>query len=163
MEIFGGKELTLIQLIQFMLAPAVMINACGLLLLGINNKYSIVVNRIRLLNEERRKYKLKIGGEMYQTEDNVRLDSISKQLVLLVYRVKLVRNCVLSYTVAIAFFILSSLLIGIAFFTKNIELDIIILGSFLFGMLAVFVGILFAMTETARGYAIVRFEVQADE
>ena len=61
MEIFGVKELTLIQLIQFMLAPAVMISACGLLLLGINNKYSLVVNRIRLLNEERRKFKKKIG------------------------------------------------------------------------------------------------------
>ncbi len=43
-------------LIQIMLAPGLMISACGLLLLGMNNKYSLVVNRIRLLNEERRKF-----------------------------------------------------------------------------------------------------------
>ncbi len=163
MEIFGGKELTLIQLIQFMLAPAVMISACGLLLLGINNKYSLVVNRVRLLNEERRKFRKKIGGESYETEDNIRLESISKQLVLLVYRVKLVRNSVLSYTLAIALFVLSSLMIGVAFFTKRIDLDYIILASFLFGMIAVFVGIIFAMFETTRGYEIVKFEVEADE
>ena len=163
MEIFGGKELTLIQLIQFMLAPAVMISACGLLLLGINNKYSIVVNRIRLLNEERRRTKKKIGGESYETEDNIRLESISKQLVLLVYRIKLVRNSVLSYTVAVALFILSSLLIGMAFFTKSFDLDFIILASFLVGMVAVFTGIVFAMFETKRGYEIVKFEVEADE
>jgi hypothetical protein len=163
MEIFGGKELTLIQLIQFMLAPAVMINACGLLLLGINNKYSIVVNRIRLLNEERRKIKKKVGGEAYETEDNIRLESISKQLVLLVYRVKLVRNSVLSYTIAVALFVLSSLLIGVAFFTKNIDLDFIILAAFLLGMIAVFAGIISAMIETKRGYEIVKYEVEADE
>lgn len=163
MEIFSGKELTVIQLIQFMLAPAVMISACGLLLLGINNKYSLVVNRIRLLNEERRKFKKKIGSESYETEDNVRLESISKQLVLLVYRVKLVRNSVLSYTIAVALFVLSSLLIGVAFFSRTFDLDYIILTSFLIGMIAVFAGIIFAMWETKRGYEIVKFEVEADE
>lgn len=163
MDVFAGEELTIIQLIQFMLAPAVMISACGLLLLGINNKYSIVVNRIRLLNEERRKYKLKIGSENFETEDNVRLESITRQLELLVYRVKLVRNCVLSYTIAVAAFVASSLLIGIAFFTKRIDLDVIILTAFLIGMIAVFAGIIFAMFETKRGYEIVKFEVQADE
>jgi len=163
MEIFGGKELTLIQLIQFMLAPAVMISACGLLLLGINNKYSLVVNRIRLLNEERRKINKKVGSETYETEDNIRLESISKQLILLVYRVKLVRNSVLAYTIAVALFVLSSLMIGIAFFMQRIDLDFIILASFLTGMVAVFSGIIFAMLETKRGYEIVKFEVEADE
>lgn len=163
MEIFGGKEFSLIQLIQFMLAPAVMISACGLLLLGINNKYSIVVNRIRLLNEERRRTKKMVGSETYETEDNIRLESISKQLVLLLYRVKLVRNSVLSYTIAVALFVLSSLLIGVAFFTRRFDMDFIILGSFLTGMIAVFAGIIFAMLETKRGYEIVKYEVEADE
>jgi len=45
---------TFLKAIQLMLAPAVMISACGLLLLGINNKHSSITNRIRLLNEERR-------------------------------------------------------------------------------------------------------------
>ena len=163
MEIFGGKELTLIQLIQFMLAPAVMISACGLLLLGINNKYSLVVNRIRLLNEEKRKFRKKIGGESYETEDNIRLESITKQLTLLLYRVKLVKNSVLSYTLAVALFVLSSLLIGAAFFMKNFDLDFFILTSFLIGMIAVFAGIIFAMIETTRGFEIVNYEVEADE
>ena len=48
---------SIVQIIQAMLAPGLMISACGLLVLGMNNKYSIVVNRIRLLNEERRKLK----------------------------------------------------------------------------------------------------------
>ena len=48
-------ESPIVQLIQGMLAPGLMISGCGLLLLGMNNKYSLVVNRIRLLNEEKRK------------------------------------------------------------------------------------------------------------
>jgi hypothetical protein len=68
-------------MIQFMLAPAVMISACGLLLLGINNRYSSIANRIRLLNEERRRLVLKIkdGKELDFLESN-RLASIKKQL-----------------------------------------------------------------------------------
>lgn len=163
MEIFETPGLTIVELIQFMLAPAVMISACGLLLLGINNKYSIVVNRIRLLNEERRRTTKKIGGENYEIEENVRLESIIKQLGLLLYRVKLVRNAVLSYTIAVALFVLSSLLIGLAFFTKNVDFDFIILTSFLLGMIAVFAGICFTMWETARGYQIVKYEVEVDE
>jgi hypothetical protein len=44
---------TSVDLIQAMLAPGIMISACGLLLLGTNNKYSLVVNRIRVLEEEK--------------------------------------------------------------------------------------------------------------
>ena len=45
-------ETPIVGLIQGMLAPGLMISACGLLLLGMNSKYSLVVNRIRLLNED---------------------------------------------------------------------------------------------------------------
>jgi len=45
----------IVEVIQLMLAPGLMISACGLLLLGINNKYSIVINRIKVLNKEKRK------------------------------------------------------------------------------------------------------------
>ncbi|MBK8662785.1 MAG: DUF2721 domain-containing protein [Ignavibacteriales bacterium] len=49
----GYKWIRLHLLIQAMLAPGIMISACGLLILGMNNKYSLVVNRIRTLNEEK--------------------------------------------------------------------------------------------------------------
>ncbi|MGE5399062.1 MAG: DUF2721 domain-containing protein, partial [Ignavibacteriales bacterium] len=111
-----GQNVTVTQIIQLMLAPAVMINACGLLILGINNKYSLVVNRIRLLNEEKRHLTLKAGGRDFTYEENIRLESIAHQLRELVFRVKLVRNAVLSYTAAVALFVMTSLLIAIDFF-----------------------------------------------
>lgn len=69
-----------VDLIQAMLAPGIMISACGLLLLGINNKYSIVVNRIRVLEEEKRKLAA-IKKDCGLNEDQLkRLNSIKLQV-----------------------------------------------------------------------------------
>lgn len=151
------------QVIQLMLAPAVMISACGLLLLGINNKYSLVVNRIRLLNEERRRLKLRAGERDFTTEENVRLESIAQQLSHLVSRVRLVRNSVLCYTTAVALFVITSLLIGFDYFYPGVQLKSLIIGSFLIGMVMLIGGVGFAFLETKKGYEIVQFEVLADE
>ncbi len=91
----------IVEVIQLMLAPGLMISACGLLLLGMNNKYSIVVNRIRVLNDEKRKLLVRSETALW---DNVRLESITIQLEELIYRVKLVKRAVQNYTIAVAFF-----------------------------------------------------------
>lgn len=163
MELLHPDKLNVIQIIQLMLAPAVMINACGLLLLGINNKYSLVVNRIRLLNEEKRRLFLRAGEKPLSTQDNVRLESIAKQIVNLVTRVRLVRNAVLCYTTGVALFVFTSLLIGISSFLFISEMNYFIITAFLFGMLIVFMGVIFTGLETKKGYEIILFEVKTDE
>jgi hypothetical protein len=163
MELF--KELTLnsLQIIQLMLAPAIMISACGLLLLGINNKYSMVVNRIRLLNEEKRELLLKFSSEPTSTEVNVRIESTSFQINELVYRAKLVRNSVLSYTTAVALFVTTSLILGVSSVMSMGKLNYLILASFLCGMTFVLIGVVFAGLETKKGYDIVLYDVKAHE
>ena len=64
------NKISIIEVIQLMLAPGIMISACGLLILGINNKYSMVVNRIRLLNEERRRILGKLSDKAINLEEN---------------------------------------------------------------------------------------------
>jgi len=151
------------QIIQLMLAPGLMISACGLLLLAMNNKYSLVVNRIRLLNEERRRFLIKTGGKNSTYEENIRLESISKQISALLVRVKLVKNAVLFYTIAIAFFVLTSLLIGLQFAFSDFLLTVAIIAVFLLGMISVVSGIICAAYETKKGYDIVQLEVKIDE
>ncbi len=152
-----------VEIIQLMLAPGIMISACGLLLLGMNNKYSLVVNRIRLLNDERRKIVHKLDDKDFSYHENVRLASISKQLDALIYRVKLVKNAVLSYTIAVALFVLTSLLIGAEEILNISRLSYVITLLFSLGMIAVLSGVIFAAYETVKGYEIVSFEVLADE
>ncbi|MEW6195726.1 MAG: DUF2721 domain-containing protein [Bacteroidota bacterium] len=156
-------QLNAVSIIQLMLAPAIMISACGLLLLGMNNRYSLVVNRIRLLNEEKRRLLMKVGEKPITTDENVRLESIAKQIGFLVYRVKLVRNSVLSYAIAVGLFVLTSLLLGISSVLSIYKLNYFIIITFLLGMVSVLTGVLFAGFETKKGYDIIRFEVQAHE
>jgi hypothetical protein len=154
---------SIVQIIQLMLAPGLMISACGLLLLGMNNKYSLVVNRIRLLNEERRRALHKLGDQEFSFQENVRFESINRQLEKLAYRTKLVRNAVLSYTIAVALFVLTSLLIGVGYLLDITKLNSFITILFLLGMVSVLIGVLFAAYETYKGYEIVKFEVESEE
>jgi hypothetical protein len=139
-----------------MLSPGIMISACGLLLLGMNNKYSLVVNRIRLLNDERRRLRIaddEKGKKKYHK-------SIGLQIRKLQYRVILVRNAVFSYSVAVAFFIISCMLIGLNHFRQNTGTGWAALIIFLTGMIFVLAGIVFAAIETWKGYKIVEIEIK---
>ncbi len=149
-------ETPIVQLIQGMLAPGVMISACGLLLLGMNNKYSLVVNRIRLLNEEKRKI---FHQEKFDETDSSRLSNIELQISHLIGRISLVRNAVFSYSLGVALFIVSSVLIGITIHARTPGFDWLIVGFFYAGMFAVFVGIVFAAIEVWKGYRIVKIEI----
>jgi len=149
-------QIPIVQLIQGMLAPGLMISACGLLLLGMNNKYSLIVNRIRLLNEEKRKiFHLEKVDEM---EEN-RLSNLELQLSHLIKRISLVRNAVFAYSMAVALFIVSSVLIGLTISKSTPTFDWLIVAFFYAGMFAVFVGIIFAAIEVWKGYRIVKIEI----
>ena len=149
-------ETPIVQLIQGMLAPGLMISACGLLLLGMNNKYSLVVNRIRLLTEEKRK--IFHQANIDETDSN-RLSNIELQISHLIGRISLVRNAVFSYSLGVALFIVSSVLIGVAINTPTVTFDWLIVAFFYAGMFAVFVGIIFAAIEVWKGYRIVKIEI----
>ena len=154
---------SIVDVIQLMLAPGLMISACGLLLLGLNNKYSLVVNRIRILNEEKRRFVNKSAEKDFSYEDTVRLESISRQISALFFRVKLVRNSVLSYTIAVALFVITSLLIGIQYLFDFQSLSYLMTTLFLLGMLSVLIGVIYAAQETIKGYQIIRLEVKSEE
>lgn len=149
------------QTIQVMLTPAIMISACGLLILGMNNKYSLVMNRVRTLGQERRALRAKVD---LQADETARLASIDRQLKRLEVRLYLDRNTVLAYSLAVAFFVLDSLALGlhISFETADL-LTPAALGFFLLGMLSVFVGVVFALREAWYGYGIVIMDVEDEQ
>jgi hypothetical protein len=151
---------TTIEVIQAMLAPGLMISACGLLILGMNNKYSMVVNRIRLLNEERRRLWSEGGAVEAQKR---RLASIAVQLGELLLRLRLVRNAVVGYSVAVALFILSSLFIGLRILAGAGWPERAALALFITGVRAVLAGIAFAAGEAVLGYRIVTMEARGEQ
>jgi len=127
-----------------------------------NNKYSLVVNRIRLLNEEKRKFISKVSGKDFNYEETIRLESILLQIKKLALRARLVRNAVLSYTIAVALFVITSLLIGFKFIFDIEKIGSLITALFLIGMISVLTGVVYAAYETIKGYEIIQLEVKVD-
>jgi hypothetical protein len=150
--------------IQLMLAPAVMISACGLLLLGISNKYSAITNRMRLMSEERRRhfYKIKEGKELDYLE-TTRLHSVIKQLGELLVSARRVRNVISSYVIGLFLFILTSLIIGLDIFINIKVTETIALFTFIAGMLSVGNGLVFLLLETLKGFKIIVVEAKLEE
>lgn len=158
-----SDSLTVTQAIQLMLAPAVMINGCGLLLLSISNKFSSVVNRVRLLNEEKRRLFSRAAEPNFGAQENQRLESLARQLDRLLRRAWMVRNSLLCYSIAIALFVLTSLLIGFDYFLFQAGLKSIIIASFMAGLIIFFAGVIFSAFDTLKGYEIIKYDVVADE
>jgi hypothetical protein len=158
-----NENLSVIQAIQLILAPGVMISACGLLLLGISNKFTSVLNRIRALTEEKRKLAVNAAKRKFLPAENRRVESITRQVAGLLNRARLIRNSVFCYLAAVGLFVGTSLLIGVDYFLPALQLRYLILGSFLTGMLIVFLGVVFGVLDTMKGFNIVKFEVQVDE
>jgi hypothetical protein len=140
-----------------------MISACGLLLLGISNKFTSVLNRIRILTEEKRKIILNATARDFLTTEIQRIESITRQVAGLLLRAQLIRNSVFCYLCAVGLFVVTSLLIGADYFVPMLQLRYLILGTFLSGMVVVFVGVIFGVLDTTKGFNIVKFEVQVDE
>ena len=157
------ENISVVQAIQLILAPGIMINACGLLMLGIGNKFSTVLNRIRVLNEEKRKLMVRAGEPNFTPLENQRLESVSRQISGLMYRAQLIRNAIFCYFTGIGFFVITSFLIGAEYFFHIALLRLVILFVFLLGMLLVFGGVLYGVFDTLRSFDIVKFEVQVDE
>jgi hypothetical protein len=156
-------DINSVNLIQSMLAPGLMISACGLLLLGIHNKYGLVVNRIRTLEEEKRRLISTHRKDGLDADQKVRLNSIHMQVEKFEYRVKLVRNTVFFYTLAVAMFVLSSLAIGFDLLANIHGFQTFALILFLLGMTSVLVAIIHAAREVWKGYAIVKIEVKESD
>jgi hypothetical protein len=96
----------MLNLVQSMVTPAVMISACGLLLLSMSNKLARIVDRIRGLNAEDR--------TVPPGDESVRRHSIRNQIDSLVRRATYLRNaCGLLY-LAVAVFAASSLCVGLS-------------------------------------------------
>lgn len=146
------------ELIQSMLAPGVMVNVCALMLLVTNNKYSTVVDRIRALNEEKRQL-LELNSKQLE-EDRIkqRIESVEKQLKLFQKRIPFIVRAVLSYTIAVALYVLTSLFIGFDYAFKA-DFRVVSFVSFFLGMLCVLVGSIYLAREIIWGYRIVEVEI----
>ena len=144
------------ELMLSMLVPGIMIVASAILLYSTNSRYSLVVDRIRLLMEERAATasKTSSGKELMS-----KLDKIELQISHLIRRISMVRITIVSYSAALLFFSVSCVLIGIR---SNFEVNSyfwVAISFFFGGLLGIINGVVFSVIEVFKGYRIVHIEI----
>lgn len=150
-------HLTLESAIAFInasLAPAVLFTGVGLLLAGLQAKYSTIVTVIRQLNRERRD----LDPENVESGSE-RMGILTAQIDSLMERAKLVRNSVCSFYLTIFFLIVSSILIGLRVLGLGLSIGLVF-AIFGLALAFLFAGIAFATREALLSYRIVEVEVR---
>jgi len=134
--------ITSTQVIQAILAPAVMISSSALFFLGLSNRYVALLTRIRLLNEEKRELNryLTEQGKLLES-DTIRLLHINTQVDALLGASWYVRNAILCHISAVICFVLTSFSIGVNFFFDHRLIQGTPLYLFLSGLFLVLCGV----------------------
>lgn len=146
------------QTIQAILTPALMISACGLLLLGLNNRYGIVVSRIRLLNDEKRRKLADPEGIDREYVDALRFESVMRQIPALLTRANHLRRSLLCLWIGVICYVLSSILLGAGLFL-GMNVANAAVWVFLIGLLSAVCGVIFALLDIYLAYRVLKLEV----
>ncbi len=156
--------LTATQAIQAILSPAVMMSSSAFFLSGLNARHSTLVNRVRLLNDEKRKLikELVKHGDLEYTE-NVRFLSIKNQIDILVKRIWYIRNAMLCHITAAIFFVLTSFAIGLNIFFSTPFIREIPLYLFIVGLFLTLCGVCFLGIDVLVSYRVILIEVKGEE
>lgn len=139
-----------IQFIAQVVTPTILVSASGLLLLGLQNKYARIVDRIRSLREIERG--LKKTGQKH---------NIHLQLRHLLNRAKLLRTAIFCLYVGILFFILTSM--AIAMYALQLGSEVAVIIFFCTGLLAMFIGVIHAVLDVQNSFRIILLELKREQ
>lgn len=144
--------------IQVILAPVVMVTACGLLLTGMLAHYTAINARIRALAGERLRLALVTpapGDEEFARE---RLAQIDHQVPMLVRRHRLVHHAILLANTAVVTLILSMFVIGAAALADSTAAGTVALCVFLTGTGCLMASAAFMAVEVRSSHSSVAYE-----
>jgi len=144
----------IVQKIQYMIAPAVMVSSSALLLLGFQNKFSNLANRFRVLNQEKRGLSQKSHKEELEI---LRLNSLTLQVDHLMKRASYVKNAILFTYLAIICFLGASILVFLNVYV-SFQLNYGIAYVILAGFLSLIATSVFMLLETWIFYGIIALE-----
>ncbi len=153
---------TTTQIIQFILAPVVMITSCAILVGGMLTQYGAISDRLRALARERLELLRQPDGSLVSTNRTAdeytreRLQEIDTQTPQLLHRHGLVHNAILVTYLAILCFIVTMFVMAIAALTSSALVATVALSLFLGGTAVLLAGI----TQVARDIRLSQEAVQ---
>lgn len=134
----------IVQEIQYVLAPAIMISSAGMLLLGFQTKFSNLASRFRGLNHERQQL-ARLNSR--SREEELRFESLKHQSESIFRRASLVKNAIFLTYGSIAFFAGASVMILLSMHAISTFYPFIIV-TFAIGILLLFASAFVMLAET---------------
>ena len=148
------------RIIQTIIAPVVMVNACAILLGGLLSHSAAINDRLRAMARERIDVLRSLGLASTDRFAAERLNEIDAQMPDLLHRLDLIRSAVLSVYGAILLLVIDMLVIALATSTESAGLTAAVIVVFLAGVAALFIGVLLTVLEGRLSQRAIRFEVQ---
>jgi hypothetical protein len=147
------------QTIQAILTPALMISACGLLLLGLNNRYVSVVTRMRTLNDEKRRRLSDPDAIDREYVDALRFESVMRQIPLLLTRVSYLRRSLMYLWCGVICYLSTSLLLATSLLLLK-DVAAFAVWVFLLGLVFALVGVVYALMDIVLADKVLRYETE---
>ena len=111
-----------IAVLTAMITPAVLISACGSMILSTSSRLGRVVDRVRALSDRLESI---TDGSNQGADITERQEVIFKQLDKLTSRARLLQRCMVVFYVSLGMFVATSVAIGIVGFANNQRYNII--------------------------------------
>lgn len=148
--------------IQLILAPAVMVTACAILLGGPLSHYAALNDRLRALSRERLDLLRQANAASAPADAFIpeRFEEIDKQIPDLLHRHKLERNAVLSVYCAVLTFLITMFVIAVAAAADSAAIATFALVLFLIGTAILALGVLITAIEVRQSQRAVEYEVR---
>ena len=149
---------TAAKTIQLILAPVVMVSACGILLTGMLGHFGTINDRIRRLTAERLELSQLQPAEGHEALARERLIEIDHEVPMLIDRHLQVRHAILLANTAVAILVVSMFVIAAAALGHSAATGTVALFVFLAGTAAVMGSAVFMALEVRNSHRAVSYE-----
>jgi hypothetical protein len=146
---------TAAKTISLILAPVVMLTACGILVAAMLQHYGAINDRVRAMSRERLDL---LGAPGRSPETGERLSEIDYQLPGLLRRHQLVRNAILTVYIAVGVFVISMFFMAGAALSTSGPLATAALLIFLAGTAILLAGLVFFALDIQSSHAALQYE-----
>ena len=145
-----------IAVLTAMITPAVLISACGSMILSTSSRLGRVVDRVRALSDRLEDMTANDGHGPSPTE---RQALIFQQLDKLTSRARILQRCMVTFYLSLGMFVATSVAIGIVPFTGNQRYNIIPVGLGLAGACFLFYGSVLLIMEARLALSTIHAEM----
>ena len=145
-----------IAVLTAMITPAVLISACGSMILSTSARLGRVVDRVRALSDRLEEMGAKEEQGPSQTE---RQALIFQQLDKLTSRARILQRCMVTFYLSLGLFVATSVAIGVIPFTGNQRYNMIPVGLGLAGACFLFYGSVLLILEARLALSTIHAEM----